>query len=125
MSSELLRNVTIAKAVLGGYGLAFVEGKAVFAADTIPGETADLRVVRSNSSHIFAAVETILAPSPHRITPNCPRFDVCGGCDYLHMDYETELSIKTDIIRETLMRIGKLPLEKLPPIETRHSERFG
>jgi 23S rRNA (uracil1939-C5)-methyltransferase len=53
-------------------------------------------------------VERVLEPSPDRAAARCPHFGVCGGCDYQHIPYESQLKYKTDILRETLRRIGRV-----------------
>ena len=50
-------------------------------------------------------------PSPHRIEPQCPYFQRCGGCHYQHAGYEHQLEIKTAILKENLRRIAKLELD--------------
>ncbi len=120
-----IKELRVEKAVYGGFGLAFHDGKAVFVAGAIPGEIVDARIIRDTASHSFAAIDSVLAPSLHRISPECPNFGTCGGCDYLHADYETELAMKREIILDTLSRIGKLPADIIPQIDTRSAERFG
>jgi 23S rRNA (uracil1939-C5)-methyltransferase len=48
--------------------------------------------------------------SAHRVAPPCPHFGTCGGCHYQHADYEQQLEIKKEILRETLRRSAKLEL---------------
>lgn len=118
-------SLNIEKPAFGGFGLGFHDGMAVFVWGAIPGETAEVDITQSFSSHAFAIVTKIHQPSPHRIEPECPNFGVCGGCDYLHMDYNKELSIKNDIIIEALRRIGKFEPASLPSVETITAQRFG
>lgn len=125
MTDKILKNVEIIKAVYGGYGLAFIDGKALFVEGALPGETVDARVMRDTASHSFASAGEILSPSPHRIVPECPNFGSCGGCDYLFADYDTELAMKREIILDALARIGKFRADILPAIETRSAGRFG
>ena len=121
----IYENILIEKAVYGGYGLAFADGKALFVEGVIPGETVDARVTRDTASHSFAAATEIRTPSPHRIAPECPSFGACGGCDYLYADYDTELAMKREIILDALARIGKFRADTIPAIGTQSSERFG
>jgi 23S rRNA (uracil1939-C5)-methyltransferase len=57
----------------------------------------------------------VLTPSPERVEPGCPYFGRCGGCQYQHIGYESQLRYKTEILRETLRRTAKLDL----PIQIR------
>ncbi len=117
--------ITIEKPAFGGYGLGFSDGKTIFVWGSIPGEIVDVEITHATSSHAFAKVVSIHQPSPQRIEPSCPNFGLCGGCDYLHMEYEEELRIKKKIIRDSLVRIGKFRSEDIPAIETISSHRFG
>ena len=55
-----------------------------------------------------ARVERILQAAPERMAARCPHFGVCGGCDYQHISYEAQLKFKSEILRETLRRIGRI-----------------
>ncbi len=63
-----------------------------------------------------AELVEVLEPSPERITPKCRHFGVCGGCHYQHLSYPAQLQVKTDILRDQLMRIGKIPNPPVQPI---------
>ena len=47
---------------------------------------------------------------------NASHFGVCGGCHYQHLSYPAQLQVKTDILRDQLMRIGKIPDPPVQPI---------
>ena len=40
------------------------------------------------------AIKRIIEENKDRITPICPYFEECGGCDLMHMTYEKELNYK-------------------------------
>jgi 23S rRNA (uracil1939-C5)-methyltransferase len=98
--------VEIEKPIYGGAFLAHAEGKAIFVPLTLPGEQVRIRVTQTKSGYSTAELTEILAPSPQRIRPTCPHFGLCGGCNYQHTSYETQLVFKQQILRETLDRAG-------------------
>src|SRR5208283_5471962 len=57
---------------------------------------------------VRARVERILQAAPERVEAHCPHFGVCGRCDYQHVAYDAQLKFKSEILRETLRRIGKI-----------------
>ncbi len=120
-----ISSLHIEKSVLGGFGLGFSNGKAVFVWGTIPGEIIEAKIIHETASHAFAEIVDFHHTSPHRIRPVCPNFGICGGCDYLHVDYEEELDIKKEIIIDSLTRIGKFLYDTIPKLHTFASERFG
>ena len=100
----------------GGKGVARESGKAVFVPFTIDGEKISAEIVREKKKFAEAEVLSVLDPSPHRVTPECPYFGRCGGCRYQHMDYEHQLVIKWRQVRDVLQRIGKLRDIPMRPI---------
>jgi 23S rRNA (uracil1939-C5)-methyltransferase len=90
------------------------DGRAVFVPFALPGEKARLRLVEEKRSHARAELVEVLRPSAQRQAPACPHFGLCGGCHYQHMPYEAQLAAKTEILRDQLMRIGRL---KDPPVQ--------
>jgi 23S rRNA (uracil1939-C5)-methyltransferase len=100
--------ITIEKLVYGGEGLAHHQGSAVFVPFVLPAERIAAATVEQKKKFIRARVERLLEPSPDRAEPRCPFFGVCGGCDYQHIPYETQLAYKGEILRETLRRLGRI-----------------
>jgi len=98
--------VQIEKPVYGGSFLARLEGKAIFVPLTLPGEEARVRIIEEKRSYATAEPETIVTPAPNRAEPGCRHFGACGGCQYQHADYESQLAFKQAILRETLERGG-------------------
>jgi len=103
--------VQIEKPIYGGAFLARVDGKATFVPLTLPGEQARIRITEEKRSYATAEPESIVEPSPGRNKPRCPHFGVCGGCSYQHANYETQLALKQQILRETFQRAGLPALE--------------
>jgi 23S rRNA (uracil1939-C5)-methyltransferase len=108
--------LTIEKMVYGGDGLARLPaderglGKAVFVPYVLAGEKIEASLAEQKPGFARASVHSILEPSPQRVQPECPYFTRCGGCHYQHANYEHQLEIKKQILRETLRRTAKLDL---------------
>jgi 23S rRNA (uracil1939-C5)-methyltransferase len=77
----------------------------------LPGERVSVEPVRDAKGVFWHRVKDVLEPSPDRVTPRCPHFGKCGGCQYQHARYETQLQLKTAILREQLLRMGRLTYE--------------
>jgi 23S rRNA (uracil1939-C5)-methyltransferase len=100
--------IKIEKLIYGGEGLAHFDGATVFVPFVLPGEQVAAEPVERKRKFVRAKMERVLDPSPERIAPPCPYFGACGGCDYQHIPYEAQLRFKTEILRETLRRIGRI-----------------
>lgn len=104
-----------------GRGLARVNGKALFVEGALPGEK--VRAKYSNQKSKFAEAMTleVLQASPQRVTPDCPHFDLCGGCQLQHLAAESQIEIKQQQALAQLQRIGGVaPTEVLPPLDGEH-----
>ncbi|OLB54758.1 MAG: 23S rRNA (uracil(1939)-C(5))-methyltransferase RlmD [Nitrospirae bacterium] len=115
MADETL-TVTIEKLVQGGRGLARREGKVLLVRGAIPGETVAVTNGVQHKGFQEATVSEVLIASPDRVTPPCPVYEVCGGCQFQHIRYEAQLLEKAAILKETLSRVGRLAVETMPPV---------
>jgi len=77
-----------------GEGVAKPDNFAVFVPFALLGETVSATIVEQHKSYARAEIVEVLEPSPYRITPECPHFGECGGCNLLHMSYDEELRFK-------------------------------
>jgi len=111
-----IEELTLNTYTYGGEALGRLgDGRAVFVPHTVPGEQVRIETVIEKPRYAKARLLEILNPSPERIPPRCPHYTICGGCHYQHLTYETQLTIKTEILSDQLKRIGKL---EDPPIDT-------
>jgi tRNA/tmRNA/rRNA uracil-C5-methylase (TrmA/RlmC/RlmD family) len=115
---SLLRivDLKIEDVAFGGKGVGRDNGKAVFIPFTIDGEIVSAEIVREKKQFAKAELVDLKESSPHRVKPECPYFDRCGGCAYQHVSYEHQLAIKWRQVRDVLQRIGKLKDVPMRPI---------
>jgi 23S rRNA (uracil1939-C5)-methyltransferase len=96
-----------------GLGVARLEDRAVFVKGAIPGETCEIKIIKVTKTAVYGRLERILVASPHRVQPICPHFGKCGGCDFMHMDYQLESDLKRQRVADALSRIGGVDPEPL------------
>jgi 23S rRNA (uracil1939-C5)-methyltransferase len=101
-------DLTIEKLIYGGEGLAHHDGATVFAPFVLPGERVAVTPVEQKKKFVRGRLEKILQASTERSAARCPHFGVCGGCHYQHIPYHAQLRYKSEILRETLRRLGRL-----------------
>jgi 23S rRNA (uracil1939-C5)-methyltransferase len=107
--------VKFEKMVYGGDCLGRLpDGRAVFVPFALPGEVAEIEIIESKERFARGRVVNLLEASSERITAPCPYFTICGGCHYQHLDYAQQLSLKNKLVKDQLLRIGKL--KDLPEI---------
>lgn len=111
--------LTIKKLINGGYGLARLEdGRSALVQRALPGECVDIRVTDEKKSYIQGTATRIHTSHPARITPACPYYGDCGGCDLQHCDYAGQLTLKKEIIADLLLRHGSPLLQEAADILT-------
>ena len=87
-----------------GLGVTRVNDKVTFVEQALPGETVDIKVTEEKKKYNLAKIQTIIEKSPNRIEPLCPYYEECGGCDFDHVDYETELKYKKEKVENILKK---------------------
>ena len=107
-----------------GQGVAKINGQVVFVKGAIDGETCTIRILKATKTVAWAKIEEILTPSPHRVTPSCPVYGACGGCDLLHMDYAEELRLKHRRVADALERVGGLHVPIAPIIAAQAQNHY-
>lgn len=94
---------------------------AFFVEATAPGDRVRAVVIQARKRYVEADLTELLAAGPARVSPPCPHYADCGGCQLMHLDYPTQLAAKQEILQYILRRRG-LPHEKLEPMETSPQE---
>lgn len=89
-----------------GEAMASYNGSDVFVFGGIPGERVEAEIVAVRRKYVAAQVTRVLEPSPVRVVPPCEYFGQCTGCQWQHVDYAAQLTIKADIVRDALARVG-------------------
>jgi len=92
----------------GGDALGRLDGKPVFVESGAPNETVCCRIMQEHNTWAKAELLEIIEPSPSRVPSVCTFYGLCGGCNLQHIDYETQLAVKTSILKDSLTRIGGL-----------------
>jgi 23S rRNA (uracil1939-C5)-methyltransferase len=98
----------ISDIAFGGKGLVRLNGMAVFVEQSVPGDTALIRITRKKKNYAEARVVELIEGSSDRIKPPCVYSGFCGGCKWQFLEYEIQLRYKRQHVHESLQHIGKL-----------------
>jgi 23S rRNA (uracil1939-C5)-methyltransferase len=91
----------------------------VFVPLTAPGDIVSLREIRKRRGVHFAELDELIESSAQRRDPPCPWFGRCGGCQWMHMDYGSQVRWKEDIFKQALRGIAHL--KEVPSIRVHSS----
>jgi len=118
--------VRIEKLVYGGEGLGrLASGQAVFVSGVLPGELVHARIVKKRKGILHAVAETIIEPSPDRVTPPCDGEKQCTGATWPFIAYPAQLRLKQEILLDALLRTGGMrPKQTLPIIPSPRTEHY-
>ncbi|HGL6329533.1 TPA: 23S rRNA (uracil(1939)-C(5))-methyltransferase RlmD [Citrobacter amalonaticus] len=78
-----------------GQGVARHNGKTLFIPGLLPLESADVAITEDKKQYAKAQVKRRLNDSPDRVTPRCPHFGICGGCQQQHASIELQQRSKS------------------------------
>ncbi|MCB9060133.1 MAG: class I SAM-dependent RNA methyltransferase [Halobacteriovoraceae bacterium] len=101
-----------------GQGVDKQYDKIHFIPRTLPGEEGVAKLLNESKGVRFLEVLELTKKSVSRINAKCNHYQHCRGCDYLHIDYTTELDFK----KKTLVREFEKTSFKLPLVEVLSSE---
>lgn len=100
-----------------GAGIGRINGKVVFVPFTAPGDEALVRITTEKKKFDEGELLGLVRASGVRSEPVCEVFGRCGGCQWQHIDYQTQIEWKFKIFVETLKRAGGIELESpMPPL---------
>ncbi len=99
-----------------GEGVAKKEGYTLFVDGALPGEEVEASLFLRKKHFGRSKLEKVITSSPDRVSPPCPYFGTCGGCQLMHLNYHKQLEFKTKRVAESFKRIGKIEIEVLPCI---------
>ncbi|MCE7985782.1 MAG: class I SAM-dependent RNA methyltransferase [Caldilinea sp. CFX5] len=91
-----------------GEAIGRVDGVVLFVPFGAPGDQAEVLITERKRTFARGRLLRLLAAAPQRVTPLCPYFTVCGGCEWQHLPYAEQVRLKTEHVRSHLTRIGKL-----------------
>ena len=81
-------------------------GFTVFVPDALPGDVVDADMISVKPHYARALLSNVAVASPDRVTPPCPYYAECGGCQLMHASYPAQLRYKEEQVRAALTRIG-------------------
>jgi 23S rRNA (uracil1939-C5)-methyltransferase len=106
--------ITLTTFAYGGDAMGRLDdGRAVFVPFGLPQERVRVRLIAEERGFARGELTEIIEPSSKRIVARCIHFGMCGGCHYQNLPYEEQLLAKTEILRDQLIRIGKI---ENPPV---------
>jgi 23S rRNA (uracil1939-C5)-methyltransferase len=112
----VLENVLVTDYAAEGKALAKLDGKVIFISGAVPGDVADVFIIKNKKDWAEGRVQQIKEYSKERVDPFCKHFGICGGCKWQMLPYVKQLQYKQQETEQNLRRIGKVALPPIMPI---------
>ena len=93
----------------GGVGIGKYEGFTVFVEGGLIQDKVKVRINKSKKNYAVGDIVKIIEKSPFRVERICSDdLKDCGGCQIQELDYNKQLELKTNEVKQVISRIGKL-----------------
>lgn len=85
----------------------------------LPGEIAEVE----HAKYKVVKEKDITTPSPDRIKVICPIFYECGGCDFLHINYQKQLHMKEEYV-SNLYKKERIPFKINSIVQSKQPKNY-
>ena len=103
--------VTINRFNHTGEGIGVIDGKVIFVPKTIPGDIVKVKDITDFNTYFKGTLDKIITPSIDRITPKCPYYNLCGGCQLMELSYQEQLKFKKEKVINILNKYTNIDMD--------------
>jgi len=112
----IIPNLSIIDIAEEGKGVGKADELVIFVDKAVPGDVADVKIVKKKKNFAEAVIERLNKSSHLRVDPFCQHFGTCGGCKWQHMSYDAQLQFKHKNVEAALQRLAKVDTSFMEPI---------
>ena len=88
-----------------GFGVCKKDGQVVFVNGAVPGDVAEIKIIKVGSSYSVGRVEKFITLSDKRVEGRCDNA-LCRSCAYKCLSYEYEKQLKEESVRQIFKKAG-------------------
>lgn len=115
----IVKDIKIIDILQDGRGVGKSESKVYFIDGASYGETCDIEISKENKNFIEAKKLKTTQKSCHYTQPPCPYYYECGGCTIMDINYQQQLKLKTNLIKNAIKKTCKIDLDEIEIIPSR------
>ncbi len=90
-----------------GRGITKLKDKIVFVNNALKNEEVSITITKEHKNYIEANTQKIIRSNENRVEPICPYYNICGGCNLMHMSYQEQLNFKQSKITNIINKYVK------------------
>ena len=91
-----------------GRGITKLDDKTCFVSNALVGEDVNIEITNIKSKYIEANSKEVINKSSNRQVPRCPFYLTCGGCNIMHMNYDSQLEFKKNKVEGILHKFADI-----------------
>lgn len=115
-----LLTLTVIDLTAEGFGVArYSDGDlqdfVIFIKHAALGDVAQCRILKVLKRFAYAAIVSLLTPSPDRMPSDCTVSAQCGGCTFRHVTYDAELRYKKRLTEQVFLQHGAYMIDDVQP----------
>ncbi|MCD6337231.1 MAG: 23S rRNA (uracil(1939)-C(5))-methyltransferase RlmD [Candidatus Marinimicrobia bacterium] len=109
IKKNALVELTIESIAFGAKGIARINDFVIFVRDALPGQKVKALIIKKKAAFAEAIIREIIEESPDHVDAPCPYFEDCGGCKFQNLNYQKQLDIKTEQVKDVFTHLAKIP----------------
>ncbi|MBR2997528.1 MAG: 23S rRNA (uracil(1939)-C(5))-methyltransferase RlmD [Bacilli bacterium] len=94
-----------------GLGVALINKFVVFVKNALVDELVKIKITEVNDNYAKGEVINYIKTSSDRVIPLCPFYEKCGGCNLMHMNYESQINFKKDKVKSIFKKISNIDID--------------
>ena len=105
--------ITIRRLGINGEGIGYYKKQAVFVPGAMPPEQVVIKITEVSNNFCKGEVVRIKVKAKKRVKPFCKHYADCGGCQIQHIAYLEQLSLKEEMLAQSIERYSGLDITKI------------
>lgn len=103
---------------INGEGIGYHRKTIIFVPGALPKEEISIKITQVAPTFAQGEVTKINKFSSERVTPRCPVYETCGGCQLQHLSYPAQLAFKKDLLKQALHKFKPQNYQNYPLLDT-------
>jgi len=99
-----------------GRGICKINNKITFVPNALIDEIVNVEIIEEKKKYNIGKVVNYIKKSDLRVNPICPYYELCGGCDLMHLKYNEQLKYKQDKIKNFFSKYADVDLNLIKDI---------
>ncbi|GGB10535.1 23S rRNA (uracil(1939)-C(5))-methyltransferase RlmD [Macrococcus hajekii] len=107
-----------------GNGVVKIDGYPIFIPHVVKDEQITFKLIKQNKGFGIGKLISIEEESQDRVTPPCIYYQQCGGCNIQHLNYDAQLTMKENQVKNLVQKMTKLDVPVKSIMGMEHPWRY-